>query len=323
MIKTLIGIGNAAIDGMIDIDSDQTLADLELEKGTCVFCGDDDPRMQRVFDLYPDYIKEAGGAAANALCAYGALGGNARFIGKTGLDEHGEYFTQSMKNYGVTFETSPSSKTQSTFLFAVVTPDKERSFLSNHGASHDIEAQDVNEEWFTPDTSLIIDGYMLMSGGGPEAIFTAISYAEKHGSDIIFMPCSLTVIEEKNEEVTKIMSSAHSVICNEEEALGITKSDDITDIQRHFEWGVITLGERGAYYFTPETNGLIPIPETPEKIINTNGAGDNFAGGLLYGLHNGFSIEQAVKLGQLCAIHVIGRDGARSATDLRYLLEKF
>lgn len=322
MTKTLIGIGNAAIDGMVSVDCDDTLAKLQLVKGTCVFCRNDDPRMDKIYALYPDFFKEAGGAAANALSAYGALGGNARFVGKIGLDEHGEYFKKSMQSYGVTFDTPPTTESQSTFLFAVVTPDRERSFLSNHGASHYISGADIHEEWFTPETSLIIDGYMLMSDGGPDAMFTAIDYAKKHGSEIIFMPCSLTVILEKGDTVAEIMKSAKAIICNEDEALAITKTDDITDITKHFEWGVVTLGARGAYYFTGDTNGVIPLPEIPDNVLNTNGAGDNFAGGCLYGLHHGMSIENAVKLGQLCAIHVIQRPGARCATDLTNLLEK-
>lgn len=321
MKRTLIGIGNAAVDAMVNIDSDEVLHDLELIKGTCVFAGDNDPRMERVFTLFSDYIKDAGGASANALCAYAALGGEARFVGKTGLDDHGDFFTQSVRQYGITFDTTPTDQSQSTFLFAVVTPDKERSFLSNHGASHHISPDDVLEEWFTPDTSLIIDGYMLMSEGGPATVFHAIDCATRNGSETIFMPCSLTVILEKSDAVAKIATAANAVICNEEEARGLTRTEDYRDIKNMFTWGVVTLGEHGAYYFDATTDGIIPIPCIPQAIINTNGAGDNFAGGLLYGLHHGLSLEKSVTLGQLCAIHVIGRSGARCETDLKHLLD--
>lgn len=320
--KTLIGIGNAAIDGTIEISSDAQLQELELIKGTCVFAGNDDPRMKRVFDLYPNYQKDPGGAAANAIYAYSALGGDARFIGKTGVDEHGDFFTKNIREVGVKFDTKPTTETQSTFLFSVITPDRERSFLSNHGASHHISSDDVNEEWFTKDTSLIIDGYMLMSGGGPDALFTAMNYAENNNSEMIFMPCSLTVILEKDEHVQKIMKHAQAIICNEEEALALTKTNNISDLSNYFDWGVVTLGEKGAFYFTKDESNIVPIPKTPSKILNTNGAGDNFSGGLLYGLHHGMDIEEAVKLGQLCAIHVLGQRGARCDKDISYMLDQ-
>jgi len=322
MTRTLIGIGNAAIDGTVEISSDAELAELGLIKGTCVFVDGNDPKMHTIFDRYPDYQKDPGGAAANAICAYAALGGQARFIGKTGQDDYGEFFTQDIKKYGVIFETEPTSKVESTFLFSVITPDRERSFLSNHGASHKISAADVRQEWFTPNTSLIIDGYMLMSGGGPEAIFTAMDYADHHGSEIIFMPCSLTVILEKREWVDKITARAHAFIANEEEAAAMTQSGDYKDIQADFDWGVVTKSAEGAWYFTQDDAGLIPTPYQPETIENTNGAGDNFSGGLIYGLHHGLSMTDAITLGHRCAIHVLGQRGARCDFDLRHLLDE-
>jgi len=321
MTKQLIGIGNAAIDGTVEVSSDAELQELECIKGTCVFVDGTDPRMKRIFDRYPDYQKDPGGSAANAISAYSALGGTSRFIGKCGQDDYGEFFTDNIKQYGVTFETQPTTEVESTFLFSVITPDRERSFLSNHGASHEISANDVNKEWFTPDTSLIIDGYMLMSGGGPEAMFTAMDYAEDAGAEIIFMPCSLTVIIEKRDLVDQISACATSIIANHEEAAAMVASGDYKDIKDIFEWGVVTLSAKGAWYFDNRTGveGIVPTPYQPETIENTNGAGDNFSGGLIYGLHHGMPIEDAITLGHKCAIHVLGKTGARCDFDIRHL----
>ncbi len=318
--RTLIGIGNAAIDGTVEVSSDAELSELECIKGTCVFVDGNDPRMKRIFDRYPDYQKDPGGASANAVCAYSALGGNARFIGKTGMDDYGAFFTDNIKHYGVTFETQPTAEVESTFLFSVITPDRERSFLSNHGASHKISAADVKREWFTPNTSLIIDGYMLMSGGGPEAIYTAMDYAEQAGSDIIFMPCSLTVILEKRDHVDRICKRANSFIANREEADAIA-GGNYKDIKNMFDWGVVTLSSEGAWYFDNRNNteGHVPTPYQPTAIENTNGAGDNFSGGLLYGLHHGMDMKDAITLGHKCAIYVLGKTGARCDFDIRHL----
>jgi sugar/nucleoside kinase (ribokinase family) len=322
MTKTLIGIGNAAIDGTVEILSDDELSELGLIKGTCVFVDGTDHRMKHLFENHSDYIIDPGGASANALCAYSALGGQSRFIGKTGQDEHGDFFTQNIRKFGVVFDTLPTDKVESTFLFSVITPDRERSFLSNHGASHEISGADVNEQWFTPNTSLIIDGYMAMSGGGPDAMFTAIEHAKSNDSDIIFMPCSLTVIEDKWDIVSQIITDSDAVICNEDEAFGITKTNNVKDIKNYFDWGVVTLGARGAFYFDNKGNeAIIPVPFKPDHIENTNGAGDNFAGGFLYGIHHDMPFEQAVILGQLCAIHVLSKTGARCDFDIRHLLK--
>ncbi len=79
MGKKLIGIGNAAIDAVIELSSESDIQKYSLEKGGCVFVGANDPIMKQMLSDYPDHFLDAGGAAANALCAYASLGGNARF----------------------------------------------------------------------------------------------------------------------------------------------------------------------------------------------------------------------------------------------------
>lgn len=326
MAKTLIGIGNAAVDAVVHVDSDDALNDLCLEKGGCVFADDTSEIMLRALDMYPNRLETPGGAAANALCAYAALGGRARFIGKAGQDAHGEFFKQSMYKYYIAYDTVPTTEVQTTFLFAFVTPDKERTFLSNHGSSHKILTTDVREEWFNKDTSLIMDGYMLMSDGGPAAMFQAMEYAKKHGSEIIFMPCSLSVINNNRDIIAEIVNRSDAIICNADEAKALTNTATIHEACQvihasgDYQWGVITRSEDGAFYFTTNKSGDVPIPYHPEDIKNTNGAGDNFSGGVIYGLHQGMAIEEAIRLGHECAIHVIQQDGPRPEGWLDHLL---
>lgn len=329
MTKTLIGIGNAAVDAVVHVADDTALEELNLVKGGCVFATDGDATMERAIAQYPDRLETPGGAAANAICAYAALTGKARFIGKSGLDAHGKFFKKSLECFYVAYDTEPTTETQSTFLFAFVTPDKERTFLSNHGASHKISPSDVKEEWFTPDTSLIMDGYMLMSGGGPSAMLQAMDYAKTHESEIIFMPCSLSVIDNNRDLIDEIAHRSHAIICNADEAKALTSSTTIHEACKkiqdcgEYQWGVVTLGSDGAFYFTDATSGIVEIPYSPETICNTNGAGDNFSGGLIYGLHHGMDIKDAVRLGHECAIHVIQQDGPRPDGWLDHLLKSY
>jgi sugar/nucleoside kinase (ribokinase family) len=326
MTKNLIGIGNAAVDAVVHVPDDAALDNLNLEKGGCVFANDGDAIMARALTQYPDRLETPGGAAANALASYAALGGRARFIGKAGQDAHGEFFKQSMQDFNIAYDTAPTLETQSTFLFAFVTPDKERTFLSNHGASHKIETTDVNEAWFSPDTSLIMDGYMLMSGGGPAAMFQAMDYAKKHDSEIIFMPCSLSVIDHNRAMIDEIIDRSHAIICNEDEAKAIACTVDLDQACQRlyhggdYDWGVVTIGALGAFYFKGNQSGHVNIPYRPDFINNTNGAGDAFSGGLIYGLHHDMDIEDATTLGHHCAIHVIQQDGPRPAGWLNHLL---
>ena len=325
--KKLIGIGNAAIDAMVELSSEGDIQHYNLTKGGCVFVGDNDPVMAQMLSDFPNHFLDAGGAAANALCAYAALGGRAELIAKTADDDHGKFFKAETEKCGVIHKTTPTDQSASTFLIAAITPDRERSFLSNHGASHHIETTDVDESLFDSNTTLIIDGYMLMSGGGPAAMLKAMEYAKANDSDIIFMPCSLSVIDSNRDLIATITKQANGLICNSDEALALAQTDDLRQACKilgqsgSYDWGVITLGGDGAYYFTTDDNGIVPVESPVTHIENTNGAGDNFSGGLIYGLHNGLSLVEAIKLGHKCAAHVLARKSARCVFNLRSLLD--
>lgn len=324
-MKTLIGIGNAGIDVTASVASDAELKSLGFhDKGGCAF-PDYDGALRLSTEL-KNPINEPGGVAANVLCTYGALGGKSRFIGKTAPDEMGDLFRASLKPFNVEFDTKPcGDDVLSTLIFTAITPDNERSFASYYGASHLISPDDVCEEWFTPDTTLLIDSYMLMSDGGPKTLRHAASLANKHGSTAIFMPCSLSVIQQRWDDMIALQAMSNAIIANQEEALALAEQDTVektvATLKDRFDWGVVTMSERGAIYFEKGRPDIYqPAPAQTFTIVNTNGAGDNFTGGFIYGRNNGFTIEQSLRLGQLCAVSALQNSGARPSGPLKHLL---
>lgn len=322
-MKTLIGIGNAAIDVTASVPSDQELIALGFKKGACVF--PDSHQALVLSEKLRNPVNEPGGAAANVLCAYGALGGKGRFIGKIGRDDLGGIFTRSMHKFDIAFDTKPcDGDILSTRIFTAITPDRERSFASYYGASHHISRGDVQTEWFTPDTTLLIDGYMLMSDGGPDTLRHAVTMARKAGSEILFMPSSLSVIEERRADVDYLQDHCHAIICNESEAFALTQASvhGIGALRQKFDWGVVTCGDNGVIYFDHDNDMIVqPVPYMPQIVVNTNGAGDNFAGGFLYGRHHGLPAGKCLRLGQLCALDILKSNGPRPEKGLDRLLE--
>ena len=102
-MKTFIGIGNAGIDITAHLPSDDALRHFGFVKGSCTF--PDAVQARFLMNDLPSPTFEPGGVAANVMCAYAALGGNARFIGKTGRDAMGDMFAASMRDSGVAFDT--------------------------------------------------------------------------------------------------------------------------------------------------------------------------------------------------------------------------
>ena len=326
MARTLIGIGNTGIDITVGVPSDEKLLSLGFQKGSCVFFGPEE--VKSLLTALPDPVNEPGGAAANVLCAFAALGGNGRFVGRTGYDDLKDIFINSLRSFNIAYD-SPSCEPPilTSQIITAVTPDGERSFAVNHGSSHYTVPEDVNPDWFGDETALLLDGYMLMSDNGPRTLKYAVECAKPHGVPIIFMPNSLGVIENQPDEVAFFMSAATAIICNIDEALALTNTTDESAAFEHlknnfgFEFGVVTHGPRGANYFGPEGDVYAPVPPMDRNIINTNGAGDGFAGGFLYGLFHGMNVENSLRLGHMTANVVLHENAPRPSKMITHLLE--
>jgi len=318
----LIGIGNAAIDVTANVPSDDVLKALGFEKGSCVF--PDKARAIALMSLLNNPLLEPGGMAANVLCVYAAFGGRARFIGKTGRDAYGEQFAASIRQWGVAFDTPPTDTSGSTMIFTLISPDGERSFGSYYGASHLISTADVSPAYFDQDATLVLDCYMLMSEGGPETLFYALDQAREKGASIVFMPASPAVIQQRPDDIARLAASGRLVLCNDEEAQLLTRTktraDALSALMDRYQLGAMTLGPDGAYAFEDGRVIHQPNPYKPDRIVNTNGAGDHFAGAFLFGLHNGMDLEARLKLSLSCALEALNHHGPRPTRSLSFLL---
>lgn len=326
-VNRLIGIGNAAMDVVAVAPEDFEVLRLGLKKGHCVFLSDAGAAALNAA-LEPwgiEYVP--GGSAANVLACYGALGGQGRFIGKIADDECGRLFTRSMTDWGVVFDTPAAGEGfGSTRIFTVVSPDGERSFAASYGASHVIAEDDVQGGQIADAAMLLIDGYMLMSENGPKVLRRAIALAKEHCRPIVFLPADMSVIEARREDTTFILSHADGVICNAEQALALTHTGDIDSalaaLARSHEFGCVTLGADGVRAFAKGRKYVLSNPYQPDAIVSTNGAGDNFAGGFLYGYLHGMGIEAACRLGMFCALEILKQQSPRPMASFAHLLER-
>ena len=72
---------------------------------------------------------------------------------------------------------------------------------------------------------------------------------------------------------------------------------------------VVTLGERGAMLAGPK--GVSFYPARKVTAVDTTAAGDAFLGGLAHGLEQGYTIEEAVRIGQDTAAYAVQKHGAQ------------
>ena len=107
------------------------------------------------------------------------------------------------------------------------------------------------------------------------------------------------------------------LFCNEEEAMLYTDKDNLSEAREALKKAakrfVITLGEKGAMIFDGDT--FIDIEPYKAQAIDTNGAGDLFAGAFLYGITNGKSYADAGKIASLASSQVVTQFGPRLERD--------
>ena len=143
---------------------------------------------------------------------------------------------------------------------------------------------------------LYMEGYLVTSETGKAAAITAREYAQKNNVKVALSFSDPGIIQFFKEGIQAMMGGKIDIIfCNEDEALQFTDTDNIQDateqLKQHAHQFAITLGADGALLFDGENTLRVDGVQT--KAIDTNGAGDMFAGAFLYAINHGASFQEA------------------------------
>jgi sugar/nucleoside kinase (ribokinase family) len=251
-----------------------------------------------------------GGSACNTVVGVGKLGGAARFVGKCGAGTMGEFFENDLKSQNVEpallRSDSPTGR-----VLSIITPDAQRSMFTFLGASAEAKPQDIAPDFFKNAAIVHIEGYLLFN---PELILKVLETAKSSGASVSLDLASFNVVKESYEQLHHIVASYVDIlIANEDEALAYTGHKDearaLEGLAANVEIAVLKVGKRGS--FIASRNQVVPIqPKTGAPVIDTTGAGDLWAAGFLYGLVNGYALEQCGELGSACGYEVCQVVGA-------------
>lgn len=196
----------------------------------------------------------------------------------------------------------------------MITPDAERTMNTFLGITADISPEELDEEALKDSKYLYIEGYLVASESGFEAMLAAKNTAEQNGikTSLTFSDPNMIQFFRENMEAV-IGSGIDLLFCNEEEAKTYTNKDNLLEAREELKkvakTFAITLGKNGAVIFDGDT--FIDIEPYDVKALDTNGAGDMFAGAFLYGLTHGHSYAQSGKIASLAASRIVAQYGPR------------
>ena len=306
------GIGNAIVDIQARVD-DATLSATGFEKGMMTLVDDD--AQQAVLDKLSgvDLNRCAGGSGANSIVAVADFGGKAAYAGKVGRDKVGEFFLKDMREMGVTIEV-PQTDGQSGTCVVLITDDAQRTMLTNLGVSATIGPDDVDEAAIKSSKYVYVEGYLWYGDSTRAAATKAIDLAKANDVKVAFTVSDPMLVETFRDDFIKLMEGPVDLLfCNEEEAKRLAAKDDIiecaSDIHNHCENVALTLGENGSLLM--HDGEAIAIEGVSISAVDTTGAGDMYAGALLYGITNGLSWKQAGHLASHAAARIVSQLGAR------------
>lgn len=312
-------IGNALVDFLTFVD-DQFLIDKGIRKGLMTLV--DHPAQATLSDLdHSEVTRCSGGSAANTIVGLSVLGAKCCFSGKVGNDELGAFYRANMTESRIDFFVTPDSKPTGSCI-SFVSPDAERSMLTFLGASTDLTDSDIHVDALVESRFLYIEGYLWDSPKARIAAIHAMEKAKQHNVKIAFSFSDPWLVERFRDDFTQLMKDYIDVLfLNEREAGEITGYEDPRMSSKQLATKVnslcLTRGEEGAII---ANGGRIRVTPrlTIDKVVDTTGAGDLYAAGVLRGLSLAFDLPTSSMIGSRVAAAIVEKIGARlTASDLQ------
>ena len=306
-MSKVLGIGNALVDIMTRLDSDDVLQLFNLPKGSMQLV---DGNLSDIINQGTDSFEKtiaSGGSAANTIHGLARLGIDTGVLGKVGKDELGLYFKKDMESSGIKpllFESDTSSGK----AIALISPDSERTFATFLGAAVEMGPDDLSDEIYKGYDYFHIEGYLVQNH---HLIEQAVKLAKKNGLKICLDMASYNVVEDNLEFLQRIVKEYVDIVfANEEEAKAFTgkeAEEALHDFASICDIAVVKVGKMGS--LIKQGNHVFRIHAITAKSIDTTGAGDLYAAGFIYGLIKGFSLDICGKIGSILAgktIEVVG-----------------
>ena len=316
----VFGIGNALVDMEYEV-KESFLADNNIEKGLMTLI-DETQQQQLSAGLESAYgVKKrtGGGSAANTIVAISQLGGDAFYACKVADDEGGDFYMNDLHKAGVTTRLDRASYQGITGkCMVMVTPDAERTMNSFLGITSDFSVDELHLDELKKAEYIYSEGYLVTSDVSRNAVIQARKVAADNGIKTAITFSDPSMVTYFKEGITEIIGDGVDILfSNEEEATtytGKTNIDEaIAELKKLTGTLVLTLGDKGAKIITDgEQISIAPVKTTA---VDTNGAGDMFAGAFLYGVTHGFDLQKAGDLASEAASIIVSRFGTRLEAD--------
>ncbi len=318
----IVGIGNAMVDAVIP--SNQT--EIEKHKINRDSMNLIDENLKN--NLHDQYkIKEmvGGGSLGNSMFGITSFGGNGSFIGKIKNDEIGIFLQKDMVREGLQFPlgfTSPDISTGCCTIF--VEDDGTRTMCTFLGAGTLIGPEDIHPEHITSHQIAYLEGYLWDNQNAKMAMKKMVDICKSDNQKIAFTLSDLFCVDRHRDSFKELIENDVDILfANEDEIKAQCQSDSL---DKAIEYAkslsmivAITKAKDGSVIVN--NNQVIEInPIKVDKVVDTTGAGDLYAGGFLFGMAKNKNLSTCGHYASIAAAEIISHYGARPLVKLSSLI---
>lgn len=329
MEGTIFGIGNPLLDISVSAD-DELLQQFEITPGNASMA---EPRHIPLYDKISardDVMYIAGGAAQNTMRAAQWLlqaPGAVTYTGCIGDDDHGKKLKEVAEMDGMVTHYMVT-KEERTGTCAVLVKNHERALVANLSAAKCYKV----DHFELPESQAIINKAQYFFSTGffitvsPDTLLKIGKHAAEHNKTFMFSIAAPFVVDFYWDTVQEVVKYSDIIIANESEAaafakkMGWDENDLLTAAKKLAELPKENTKRERIVIFTHGPKPVIvyrdgkyeeypTLPIEQDQIVDLNGAGDAFAGGLVAGLAKGVAFDEAVSAGHYIAHEVIKRSG--------------
>jgi len=312
----IYGLGAALVDTEIEV-TNQDLQGFAIPKGVMTLVDED--RQTELINLLSDHLcqskRASGGSAANSILAAQCFGASTFYSCKVANDDNGKFYLEDLRSAGVKHQDNAGDCTGITGkCLVMITPDAERTMNTFLGVSETLSIEELHPDAIKDSKFIYTEGYLVTSPTGKTAAIQLREIAESNGVKTSISLSDPFIVEHFKDGLKEMIGNKVDVLfCNRDEAFAFSGSktiEEAADKLKEFATSfAITLGADGAYIFDGKEAFKVPSPKV--QALDTNGAGDMFAGAFLYELTKGSTYLEAAQLAVKAASKVVSQYGPR------------
>lgn len=320
----VIGFGSVIVDILARVE-DSFFENTPFTKGKYAHLSARDATYY--IQKLPNKLILPGGSAANTIACASALGLKTGFVGSLRNDTLGHLFMNEFNRFHVDFLASPRVTGEATGQSLIlVTPDGDRSMNTYLGIAPYVTPDDIKESFIEHTRIFYTEAYLWEPDLSKDALLKTAELCQKHQKKFAFCLSDQFYMQRHAAAMRPFVADYVDILfgnMEELEALTCQKGQEaLKAIQKIVPFSAITDGAIGSYLVTEDSITFIKR-HAVDKIVDTTGAGDAYAGGILYGLVKKMSLFDQGTLASRVASDIITHLGSRPQNTFEQFINTF